>query len=229
MAATGHMGPGLFEFFRDLTENNDREWFNANKGRYESEVRDPLLRFISDFETKLHAISPHFVADARLSGGSLFRIYRDVRFSRDKTPYKTQAGVQFRHEVGKDVHAPGFYLHLDPSNALSGGGIWHPDAPTLTKIRDAIVGKASEWEAITNDERILSTHQFGGDSLKRPPRGFDPDHPLIEDLKKKTHFVHTDYDEDEITGPDFLDRFATDCAAVSPYMRFLTEAVGLPF
>ena len=103
------------------------------------------------------------------------------------------------------------------------------DAPTLTKIRDAIVGRASEWEAITKNERFLSTHRFGGDSLKRPPRGFDPDHPLTEDLKKKTHFVHTDYDEDDIIGPDFLDRFATDCAAVSPYMRFLTEAIGLPF
>ncbi len=229
MESDGHVGPGLFEFLRELRENNDRDWFNANKRRYESEVREPLLRFITDFESRLHAISPHFVADARPSGGSMFRIYRDVRFSRDKSPYKTHAGVQFRHEMGKDAHAPGFYLHFEPDNVFAGGGIWHPDSATLGKIRNMIAGRSSRWAEIKADEHILEKHEFGGDSLKRPPRGFDPDHRHIEDLKKKDFVVSTHYDQDTATTPDFIDRYAADCAAISPFMRFLTEAVGLPY
>ena len=112
MAQHGHITPALFDFFRELKANNNREWFQANKERYERQVREPLLQFVEDFGVRLAEISPHYVADARRSSGSLFRINRDVRFSADKSPYKTAAGIQFRHESGKDVHAPGFYLHL---------------------------------------------------------------------------------------------------------------------
>ena len=89
--------PELFAFLRDLAENNDREWFTANKARYVAEVQEPALAFIEDVGMRLPEISRHFVADARTTGGSLFRIYRDVRFSKDKSPYKTQIGIQFRH------------------------------------------------------------------------------------------------------------------------------------
>ena len=106
MAGNPYITPKLFSFLRDLKNNNDREWFEANKDRFEEEVRSPLLAFIDDFAEPLYKISPHFRADARKSGGSLFRIYRDVRFSKDKTPYKTHAGVHFRHERAKDAHAP---------------------------------------------------------------------------------------------------------------------------
>ena len=139
MTGQPHFAPALFAFLRELRENNNREWFQANKGRYEADVRDPLLRFIADFALPLHELSTHFVADPRPVGGSLFRIYRDVRFSKDKSPYKTQAAAHFRHERGKDVHAPGFYLHLEPDDVFAGAGIWHPDMKSLTKIRDAIV------------------------------------------------------------------------------------------
>ena len=134
-----YITPKLFNFLSELKENNNKEWFESNKARYESDVREPLLRFVTDFGVRLAEVSPHFVADARKSGGSLFRIYRDVRFSKDKTPYKTNAGLQLRHESGKDVHAPGFYLHLQPNEVFIGVGIWHPDNTTLGKIRDAIV------------------------------------------------------------------------------------------
>ena len=102
-----YITPELFTFFRELQQNNNRAWFQANKHRYEQDVREPLLQFITDFGVRLAEISPHYLADARKSGGALFRINRDIRFSPDKTPYKTAAGIQFRHESGKDVHAPG--------------------------------------------------------------------------------------------------------------------------
>ena len=134
-----HFTPELFEFLLELRTNNNREWFQANKGRYDRHVKEPLLQFIQDFEPSLHSVSTRFIADARANGGSMFRIYRDVRFSKDKSPYKTQAAVQFRHEAGKSAHAPGFYLHLDPNEIFVGVGIWRPDSSSLAKIRNAIV------------------------------------------------------------------------------------------
>src|SRR5918996_4016229 len=136
--STASFSPALFTFLRDLKQNNDRDWFKANKPRYEKAVLEPALQFIVDFEPHLLAISPHFVADPRPSGGSLFRIHRDTRFSKDKSPYKPYTGIQFRHELGKDAHAPGFYLHLEPGGVFAGAGIWHPDQPTLVRIREAI-------------------------------------------------------------------------------------------
>ncbi|MCH7945702.1 MAG: TIGR02453 family protein, partial [Armatimonadetes bacterium] len=118
MYASPRLKPELLKFLSDLKKNNNRQWFQKNKDRYESDVREPLLKFIEAFEPRLHKISPHFIADARKTGGSLFRIYRDTRFSHDKRPYKTHAGVQFRHERAKDVHAPGFYLHIEPKQVF---------------------------------------------------------------------------------------------------------------
>ena len=134
-----HFTPHLFEFLLELRANNDRAWFQDNKGRYEQHVKEPLLQFIADFGPKLQSISEHFEADTRTNGGSMFRIYRDVRFSKDKSPYKTQAAAQFRHEAGKTVHAPGFYLHLAPDEVFAGVGLWHPDSATLGRIRNRIV------------------------------------------------------------------------------------------
>ena len=126
MLGVPYFQEGLFTFLKELRANNDREWFAANRERYETQVREPFVRFISDFEPILHQISPHFRADPRPSGGSLFRIYRDTRFSKDKSPYKTAAAAHFPHERGRDVHAPGYYLHLEPGSVFAGAGLWRP-------------------------------------------------------------------------------------------------------
>ncbi len=120
MPKEAHFSPALFAFLRELKANNSRPWFQANKERYEREVREPMLCFIADFGVEARKISPYIVADPRKAGGSMFRIHRDTRFSKDKSPYKTTVGAQFRHEQGKDVHAPGFYLHLAPGEAFAG-------------------------------------------------------------------------------------------------------------
>lgn len=224
-----YITPELFQFLNELKENNDREWFQANKKRYETYVREPLLQFVTDFGLRLPEISSHFVADARRSGGSLFRINRDIRFSKDKSPYKTTAGIQFRHERGKDVHAPGFYLHLEPGGVFAGIGIWHPDTPTLSKIRDAIVENPDRWQQILSDDTFSATFQIVGESLKRAPKGYDPDHPLIDDLKRKDFIASIQFSEEEAFRPQFIDRFAETCRTGAPYMEFLTRAIGLPW
>src|SRR5262245_16529190 len=110
--------PALFKFLKDLAKNNNRPWFEENKARFERDVRDPLLSFIGDFASPLAKISKHYLADPRPSGGSMFRIYRDTRFAKDKSPYKTHVAAHFRHSAGKDVHAPGFYVHLEPGQVF---------------------------------------------------------------------------------------------------------------
>ena len=126
-----HFTPALFDFLAELAENNNRDWFQANRERYENDVREPMIEFIADFAERLETISQHMVADPRRSGGSMFRIYRDTRFSRDKSPYKTNVGAHFRHEVGREVHGPGFYLHLQPGHVFAAAGIWRPDSSTI--------------------------------------------------------------------------------------------------
>src|ERR1041385_1103626 len=145
------MTPEVFAFLRELKKNNNREWFAENKTRYEQRVRGPILQFISDFQPRLARISEHLVADPRPSGGSLFRIHRDTRFSKDKSPYKTHTGIQFRHERAKDVHAPGYYLHLAPDDVFFACGMWRPDGPSLALIRDRIVAKPDAWRAAVGD------------------------------------------------------------------------------
>ena len=144
-----YITPKLFKFLTDLAKNNNRPWFEENKDRFEKDLREPLLGFIEDFSEHLEKLSRHFEAEPKKVGGSLFRIYRDVRFSKDKSPYKTNAGVHFRNERAKDVHAPGYYLHLDPKESFIGVGIWHPDTATAVRIRKAILEKSNAWKKAT--------------------------------------------------------------------------------
>lgn len=221
--------PALFSFLRELRRNNNREWFAANKRRYEDAVLEPAIEFIADFAPFLREISPHFRADARPTGGSLFRIYRDTRFSRDKTPFKTHAALQFRHRLARDAHAPGFYLHLEPGNVMAAVGIWHPDGATLRKIRDAIVAEPKRWTRITRGKPFAGLYRLGGDSVKRPPHGYDAEHPLIEDLKRKDFYGFTALPEKAVTSEGFLESYASMCRAGAPLARFLCEAIGVPF
>jgi uncharacterized protein (TIGR02453 family) len=221
--------PELFAFFRELKRNNNKQWFQSNRERYEQEVRLPLQRFIMDFQQPLERISRHFRADPRPVGGSLFRIYRDVRFSPDKSPYKTHGGIQFRHEQGKDVHAPGFYLHLEPDNVFAAAGLWRPDSHALGRIRETIATNPREWLRAKTDPEFNRLYELGGDSLKRAPQGYDPGHPQIEDLKRKDFIAHVLLSEQQACAADFPDRYARLCSAAAPFMRFLTEVLDLPW
>jgi uncharacterized protein (TIGR02453 family) len=228
------MGEGLFtadlfRFIQDLKKHNDRAWFAKNKDRYLDAVQEPALEFVRAFAPSLAGISPQLVADDRPVGGSLFRIYRDVRFSKDKSPYKTHVGISFRHRNGKDVHTPGYYLHLEPGQVFAAAGIWHPDRETLGKIRAAIAEKPNEWKKATQGKRFTAKYRLSGDTLKRAPAGFDSDHPLIEDLKWKDYVAVATFDESTATSEDFVPHFAQTCAAATPFMRFLYQALDQPF
>ncbi len=221
--------PELFSFLRDLKENNNRIWFEAHKDRYENAVKGPLFEFIEGFADRLPAISPHYQAIPRMNGGSMFRIYRDIRFSKDKTPYKTAAALHFRHESARDVHTPGFYLHLEPGEVFVGCGIWKPTGETLSRIRNRIAEHPDQWLKARDDKNFRSVFKLGGESLVRPPKGYDPDHPLIEDLKRKDYLASVELTEKRALQPDFLDHYVELCLKAAPFMKFLTESIGLPW
>lgn len=219
-----------FKFFNELRENNNREWFNDNKRRFRESVQEPLASFVEAMAPHLKKISKHIVADPRLNGGSVFRIYKDTRFSKDKTPYKTHGAVQFRHALGKDAHAPGCYVHLDPKEVFFGGGVWTPPSPTLLAIREAIRDNGAAWKKTTSGAAFKK--RFGGvrgDSLTRPPRGFDGDHPLIEDIKRKSFFAMADGKPAATRKPAFVGDVAKTFADAKPLMKFLCDATGAPF
>jgi uncharacterized protein (TIGR02453 family) len=222
-------GPGLFSFLSDLRANNNREWFQANRRRYEEQLLEPALAFINAFAPRLEKISPHFLADARPSGGSLFRIYRDTRFSKDKTPYKTNLGIHFRHELSKDAHAPGYYLHIGPGEVFAGGGIWHPATEAATAIREAIVAEPERWRSATRTGAFSKRLQLGGDSLKRVPSWADPEHLLADDLKRKDFFGSTRLDESDVLAPRFVEQYARICRAAAPLMQFLCNTLAVPY
>jgi len=218
-----------FTFLEELAANNNREWFEANKGRYESLVREPALDFISAMAPSLSEFAPNFRADPRKMGGSLMRVFRDTRFSRDKTPYKTNIGIQFRHALGKDVHAPGFYLHIADDGCFLGVGCWHPEGDALGRIRERIAEDPERWFAVRDDKKFRSFWGLTGDSLARPPRGYAADHPAIEDLKRKDFIALASLSPAEIIDPNLTDRATTRFTAGAPLMAFLCTAVGVAY
>lgn len=220
--------PDAIKFFRQLAKNNNRDWFAENKSRYEASVLAPALALVEDIKAPLKMVSPHFLAIPKRSGGSLMRIYRDTRFSKNKTPYKTNLGVHFRHEAGKDVHAPGFYFHVDPKEIFVGAGIWHPDNQTLNQIRVLIDDDQKRWKRVTNAKSFKSVYEVFGESLKRPPRGYEADHPLIVDLKRKDHIGLAMLTEKDLLDRHLIDKLIKHFKAAVPYVRFLCDSIHLP-
>lgn len=219
--------PELFDFLFDLDVHNERPWFEANRERYESEVREPVRQFIREVADPLHdRVSRFLVADDRKQGGSMFRIHRDVRFSKDKTPYKIHVGVQLRHERGRDVHAPGVYLHLEPGHCFVGSGMWRPGNEALNALRDDIEARPAVFKRMRT-QLDVGAWEFGGDSLKRAPRGRDPDHPLIDELRRTSWILIHPIDESDTTATDFVDTFIELVRQTRPLLRWQGRILDL--
>ena len=226
MAKELQFTPRFFDFLRELKANNKKEWFDANKDRYVSDVRDPLLAFIAAFRPRLLGISPYLIADPKPTGGSMFRIYRDTRFSKNKEPYKTMASAFFSHQTGgKD--GPGIYLHLEPTTCFIGIGLWHPDPVMRTKVTDAIATKPEAWRDATSGKEFRKLLKMEGDSMAKLPKQYDPQHPFAEDLKRKDFIVVSYFSEKQACAKDFIERVEGVCSAAAPYLGFIIRASGL--
>lgn len=220
-----------FEFLDELTLNNERDWFETNKARYEAHVREPALAFIRAMAGPLSKISPSFVAEDKKVGGSLMRVYRDTRFASDKTPYKTNVGIQFRHSGGKDVHAPGWYVHVSPSECFVALGMWRPEPAQLVQVRALMAKAPTRWQAVIDGKTLAKAGLAAGDGdkLTRVPKGYSADHPVADDLKRRSFTLHAPLAAKDITGKGFVAHVAKRFAGGADFMRFLCDAVEVPF
>lgn len=218
-----------FKFLRALARNNSRPWFEEHRKDYEAQLKGPFQRLITDLEPDLLAISPHYRADPRGNGGSLFRIHRDTRFSNDKTPYKTWGGARFFHARSKQVPAPSFYLHVQPGNSFLGGGIWHPEPEVQRRIREFLVDNPSGWQQAVKSPAFRRRYEMWGDTLVRPPRGFPADHPLLEDLKRKDFTAGYALDDSVVLGPKLRQAVVSGFKGVAPLVDYLCAALELEF
>jgi uncharacterized protein (TIGR02453 family) len=225
-SAGGTFGKELFTFLEELSDNNNRGWFEANKTRYEATVREPAREFIRRMGPRIKPIAPHLTADDRKVGGSLMRIYRDVRFSHDKTPYKTNLGIQFRHNAGKDVHAPGLYVHAEADDTFVGAGMWHPDGASLRRIRARIAEEPRRWRRIVGETEFKRRFTLAGDTLKTAPRDYAKDHPMIEDLKRKDFIAVAEIRRADVVSDAFEDTVIECLMIAAPFMGFLCDAIG---
>ena len=219
----------LLGFLDELAQHNERDWFAENKDRYERLVREPALDFIAAMGPHLDRFAPRFDAVAKKMGGSLMRVYRDTRFARNQTPYKTNVGIQFRHTQAKDVHSPGYYLHIEPGQHFLGAGLWRPEPDALAAIRSAIVERPKAWQSARDDKTFKRHFTLDGDALKRPPRGYPADHPFVDDLKRTDFIAGCTLTDADLFHGDSVTRIAKRFEAATPLMKFLCRAVGVPF
>ena len=226
--------PAALTFLRSLARNNKRDWFEANRERYEADVKRPLAILVEEIDARLGEIAPEMIGSPKRS---IFRIYRDVRFSKDKSPYKTNAAAWFYHRdaghaVGTAaVHGgAGFYFQIAPRECMVAGGIWMPPTAALKTLRETI---AEDPDALTSIlKQAAFKRAFGTLSeeavLKRTPRGFDPDHPAAELLRYKSFTVSRPLSDVEILSPKLPDIIARRYATMLPLIRWLNRVLGLP-
>lgn len=212
-------------FMKSLKRNNNRPWFEKHRGEYESLVKLPMQSLIAALQPHFQKFAPEFDINPKRS---LFRIYRDIRFSKDKTPYKTHVAAHFvLRGKPKGVEGSGYYLHIEPGEVFLGGGIYMPDGDQLKKIRKAIVSQNDKFVTIVNGRQFKK--QFGGiegDKLQRVPQGYPPDHPMGEWLKHKQFFVYAQWPESKCHQRSFVKEVAKVFEDATPLVRFLNNTMN---
>jgi uncharacterized protein (TIGR02453 family) len=218
-----------FVFLRELEKNNTREWFAENKTRYEEEVLFPAIAFVSQMQPGIAKLSSYLLAEPKRMGGSIMRIYRDTRFSKNKTPYKTNVGIHFRHSMGGDVHAPGYYVHVEPDACFVAAGMWMPPSEPLAAIRQAIMDEPKVWRKCKNNSRFTKRFALDGESLKTAPRGIAIDHPEIVDLRRKSFAGVAKIEDVVVMSASLQEEVLTAFSDAKPFMKYLCDALGQPF
>jgi uncharacterized protein (TIGR02453 family) len=209
-------------FLEDLKNNNNRDWFQANKARYEEAKSEfetivtEVIKGISNFDSDIGLLKPK---------DCVFRIYRDVRFSKNKDPYKINMGAAFSKGGRKSRHA-GYYLHIEPGNSFIGGGKWQPEPDVLKSIRYEIFHSPNEFKKIIEDKNFVKKFgEMSGDKLKRPPKGFPQEFEEIELIKFKSYIAGASIPENQITQPKFTPFVVDAFQQMKPFIGFLNKCV----
>ncbi|PKF74544.1 DUF2461 domain-containing protein [Chryseobacterium sp. PMSZPI] len=205
-----------FEFLKKLEKNNNREWFTQHKTEYDAVVKENKV-FFNQIYTELQDHD-------NLKGIHIFRIYRDVRFSKDKTPYKTDFGVGYSRS--KPMLRGGYYIQLEPGNSFVGGGFWGPEAKDLLRIRKEFEISTTEIDKITSDKTFVKYFgELKGDSVKTAPRGFDKDHPAIDLIRKKQYLVLRKFTDKEVLSDNFQKEVIQTLLAMRPFFDYMSEVL----
>lgn len=210
-------------FLKELSKNNTKEWFLENKNQYEA-AKENFLAFCESLLEKLE------IVDEDLKGleakKCIFRLHRDVRFSKDKSPYKTNFGAAFS-KGGKKQMMAAYYIHLEPNQCFIGGGIWLPEASVLSKIRQEILYNYKDFEKILKDKKFTSTYlDLDRDhSLKRAPKGIDETHPGIDLLKLTSYTCSKKLSEKEILDEQLIKNMTADFKTIKPFIHFLNRSL----
>lgn len=224
---SSRLTPALFDFLSDLKRTNTTAWWAASKARYEEHVKAPMLAFIADLAPHMAKVSKHVRVEAKAVGGSLLRMNRDTRFSKDKSPYKTVVGARFMVAGAGDAML-GFCLFIEPERSRGYAGWWEPDGPALAAVRERIMSKPKEWSSAAGAP-FRRRFEFDGESLNRPPRGVPEDHTHLDDLKRKSFAAFAPLTDKDVCDPGFVGAFADLCAQGAPMMRFLCDALKMKF
>ncbi|HHW4680762.1 MAG TPA: DUF2461 domain-containing protein [Xylella taiwanensis] len=227
---TTYFTDASFKFLHELAHHNNKAWFTAHKPQYVEHVQEPFLRLITDLQPSLAEISEHYRADPRPQSGSLFRIYRDARFSNDKAPYKTWQGARLFHARRREVPAPSFYIHLQPGESFVGGGIWHPESDTQRRIRQFIFDNPASWHAAAHAPKQRRTFTlYEHEKLVRAPGGFPTDFAFLDDLKHRHWVLWHPLENTVMTGPQLRRTLETSLRLLAPFMDYLCAALDLEF
>jgi uncharacterized protein (TIGR02453 family) len=230
MGTVPYFTPATFAFLRQLAQHNTHAWFRAHKAEYEARVREPALRLIADLQAPLAQISPHLVAAPRKVGGSLFRVMRDTRRPHPEGPYKPWIGLRFYHQQKNEVHAPSFFVHLSPEGqgSFMGGGLWRPEPAVLKRIRAFLDANPRSWQAATF-RPVLANYAEDTDRLTQMPRGYPADHPLAEDLRRRSFVWTRGVSPEQALSADLPDTLIGAFTEVAPIVDYLCAALDLPF
>jgi uncharacterized protein (TIGR02453 family) len=229
MSVANPLSPEIFDFLGELSENNNREWFADNKSRFEDVVRDPVVEWISQWVKPLARSAPMLSVIPTRSRGSLMRIHRDTRFSKDKTPYKTNVGISLRHQADGDIHAPGVYVHLADGECFLGAGCWRPERHTLAAIRKAIDEDPKAWKRSIGSKSFRQSFELAGEKLKASPRDYAKDHPMIDELRRIDFIGVAPLTRDQVLATDATNHIVELVRAAKPLMRFLCDAIDVPY
>jgi uncharacterized protein (TIGR02453 family) len=224
--------PAALRFFRQLSTHNNKQWFEERRGEYEAEVRQPMRELIEELDARLARFAPEIGGDPKRS---MFRINRDTRFSKDKSPYKTNAGCWFHHRkasrrVGGEAAegSGGFYFHLEPGKSFVGAGLWMPPRPLLDKLRNSI---AEDHRPLVRAVKGLPK-RFGGlddaHVLTRMPRGFAPDHAAAAWLRYQSFVSGRSLTDAQVTSAKLPSLLTRDFELLLPLVRWINGALGLP-
>ncbi len=219
-ASFSGFSPAALKFLKALKKNNNREWFQARKETFDTELKAPLEQLVNAVNERLLSFAPDYLTEPKQA---IFRIYRDTRFSNDKTPYKTHIAAWFKRRGITDKSAGGFYFHISAEEVVVAGGVYMPPKEQLAAVRHHLVEHHERFRQLAASKKLKTLTEFEGETLLRDPKGFPKDHPASDLIRRKQWGWHSKLPAETALRPDLLKEITARLEALAPGVEFLNE------